>query len=135
MKTEIKIGVFGDRKGDKTKIRLRKLRSLLYADRPVCCACGCEMPRHRRGGLCEDCERESLKLGADICNKCGRMIANEAEYCDTCKSRERAYRRARSCFVYDGKIRKLVHKLKFGGKRYLAAFFAEAIADRYLDCD
>ena len=28
-----------------------------------------------------------------------------------------------------------MYRLKFGGRRYLAAFIAEAMVDRYLDCD
>lgn len=133
--TSIEIGVFGTRKGDRLKVLFRKLRSKLYLDGPVCSACGKELLSHIRGGLCPECEKTSVKLSTDICGKCGRALANEAEFCDTCIRNERAFVRARSCYVYEGAPKKFVYRLKFGGRRYLAAFIAEAMVDRYLDCD
>lgn len=133
--TSIEIGVFGTRKGDRLKVLFRKLRSKLYLDGPVCSACGKELLSHIRGGLCPECEKTSVKLCTDICGKCGRALANEAEFCDTCIRNERAFVRARSCYVYEGAPKKFVYRLKFGGRRYLAAFIAEAMVDRYLDCD
>ena len=133
--TSIEIGVFGTRKGDRLKVLFRKLRSKLYLDGPVCSACGKELLSHIRGGLCPECEKTSVKLGTDICGKCGRALANEAEFCDTCIRNERAFVMARSCYVYEGAPKKFVYRLKFGGRRYLAAFIAEAMVDRYLDCD
>lgn len=132
--TSIEIGVFGTRKGDRLKVLFRKWRSKLYLDGPVCSACGKELLAHIRGGLCPECEKTSVKLGTDICGKCGRVLANEAEFCDTCIRNERAFVRARSCYVYEGAPKKFVYRLKFGGRRYLAAFIAEAMVDRYLDC-
>ena len=132
--TSIEIGVFGTRKGDRLKVLFRKWRSKLYLDGPVCSACGKELLAHIRGGMCPECEKTSVKLGTDICDKCGRVLANEAEFCDTCISNERAFVRARSCYVYEGAPKKFVYRLKFGGRRYLAAFIAEAMVDRYLDC-
>ena len=133
--TSIEIGVFGTRKGDRFKVLFRKWRSKLYLDGPVCSACGKELLSHIRGGMCPECEKTSVKLGTDICGKCGRTLANEAEFCDTCIRNERAFVRARSCYVYEGAPKKFVYRLKFGGRRYLAAFIAEAMVDRYLDCD
>ena len=133
--TSIEIGVFGTRKGDRLKVLFRKWRSKLYLDGPVCSACGKELLAHIRGGMCPECEKTSVKLGTDICGKCGRVLANEAEFCDTCIRNERAFVRARSCYVYEGAPKKFVYRLKFGGRRYLAAFIAEAMVDRYLDCD
>ena len=133
--TSIEIGVFGTRKGDRLKVLFRKLRSKLYLDGPVCSACGKELLSHIRGGMCPECEKTSVKLSTDICGKCGRVLANEAEFCDTCIRNERAFVRARSCYVYEGAPKKFVYRLKFGGRRYLAAFIAEAMVDRYLDCD
>ena len=132
--TSIEIGVFGTRKGDRLKVLFRRLRGKLYLDGPVCSACGKELLSHIRGGLCPECEKTSVKLGTDICGKCGRVLANEAEFCDTCIRNERAFVRARSCYVYEGAPKKFVYRLKFGGRRYLAAFIAEAMVDRYLDC-
>lgn len=126
--------MFGTRKGDRLKVLFRKWRSKLYLDGPVCSACGKELLSHIRGGLCPECEKTSVKLGTDICGKCGRVLANEAEFCDTCIRSERAFVRARSCYVYEGAPKKFVYRLKFGGRRYLAAFIAEAMVDRYLDC-
>lgn len=132
--TSIEIGVFGTRKWDRLKVLFRKWRSKLYLDGPVCSACGKELLAHIRGGMCPECEKTSVKLGTDICGKCGRGLANEAEFCDTCIRNERAFVRARSCYVYEGAPKKFVYRLKFGGRRYLAAFIAEAMVDRYLDC-
>lgn len=129
-----KTGVFGTRRGDRAKILFRRLRGKLYVDGPLCAACGKELTAHIRGGLCPDCVKSAGKAETDICAKCGRALANEAEFCDTCIKRERAFDRARSCFVYEGESKRFVLKLKFGGARYLAAFIAEAMTDRYLDC-
>lgn len=84
-------------------------------------------------GLCERCSAELSKNNQHICNKCGRIQQNEADFCLTCQNFERHFDSARSPYVFEGAAQSLVHSLKFGNKKYYAPYMAKAMVDCYLD--
>lgn len=58
-----------------------------------------------------------------------------ANYCDYCQNHEYAFDIARAPFVYENEVVNLVHKLKYGGGKYLAEVMAEFMADEYYESD
>ena len=56
-----------------------------------------------------------------------------ADYCDYCQNHKYAFDFARAPFVYENEVVNLVHKLKYGGGKYLAEVMAEFMADEYYE--
>lgn len=120
-------------KKDKIKKFFAKLKSHIFVDKYNCINCDCELRKLSRTGLCEKCQTKLLLIGEDLCHRCGRILANEADYCLTCQNYTRNFDVARSCCVYEGLSQKLVHKLKFGGKKYFGQYLANIMVDKLLD--
>ena len=95
----------------------------LFAEDGLTCAC-CGKDLFSDGHFCEKClEDLPFNLGF-ICNKCGRAIGEDYPVCLECKAHMPAFDAARSAFLYEGEIVRLIRKFKTGAK-YLADAFAE----------
>lgn len=101
---------------------------MLYPQDIRCVVCGKELFEDNKYGICSGC---SLKANVRFCPKCGRAIASTEEYCENCKNEKHYFTLARAPFVYEGKAKKLVHRLKYGGAEYLASNIAYYLADEY----
>ncbi len=108
------------------------LSELVYPKGIKCVVCGDELPRTIRYCVCEKCE---LSFNTKFCSRCGRAMSNMASYCEVCKAHKHKFTMARAPFVYENEVVKLVHKLKFGGGKYLAEVMAEFMTDTYLEND
>lgn len=95
-----------------------ELLSMLF---PLHCV-HCGMPGTR---LCDACEQQLAPIGSNRCRCCGRPGRNETSNCDECRGRRFDFRSARSLYCYSGPARSLVHGLKYGGQRRMAALMAE----------
>lgn len=124
---------YGDRRCEKIAILLTSIAKTLFVDDCNCLLCGREILEKNRSGLCSACLAKLPLNDGEICGKCGRKLANEAEYCNTCQNNDRYFGVARSVCVYEDGAVALVHGLKFGGKRYFARYMANLMADKYLD--
>ncbi len=107
----------------------------IFVDKFSCISCDEELFEQDGSGLCDACKKQLIPIESLRCAKCGRAIANESEYCTTCMNNLRHFDYARECYVYDGLASKLVHGLKFGGKRYYSYYMAMPMIDKYLDED
>lgn len=107
----------------------------LFVDRHNCLLCDKELGHHFASGLCEKCNNNLIDASGNICNKCGRIQNNEADFCITCQNSKRYFDFARSSYVYVESAQKLVYGLKFGNKRYYAKYMARLMADTYLNCN
>ena len=67
-----------------------------------------------------------------ICLVCGTPILDEADYCNRCQQSEYMFLRNRAPLVYDGIAKDMVHKFKFGGKRYIAKTLGAMMTDEFL---
>ncbi|MGN0771592.1 MAG: ComF family protein [Christensenellales bacterium] len=111
----------------------RNVRQAIFVDKYNCINCGRELNGENRYGLCDECKGKIDFLYESVCHKCGREEKSEADYCITCQNYDRKFYRNRSVCVYDGVAKSLIHQFKFGGKKYLAEYFANMLADKYLD--
>lgn len=128
-----KYAPYGTKPLQKAEILLTRIAKTLFVDDCNCIICGEEKFGLGRSGICEECKAKMTVNDGEICRKCGRVLANEAEYCNTCQNNDRYFGVARSVYVYEGDAVKLVYGLKFGGKRYLAKYMAAEMIDKYLD--
>lgn len=124
---------YGEKRSEKAAIWLTRIAKTLFVDDCNCLLCGRELTEKHRSGLCPDCLAKLPLNDGEICGKCGRKLANEADYCNTCQNNDRYFNVARSVCVYEDGATVLVHGLKFGNKRYFAPYIANMMADKYLD--
>ena len=110
----------------------RLLSDLFYPNDLKCVVCDAELPKKTRYNVCDKCQ---LSYNVKFCQRCGRPIANMAEYCDYCKENKFSFEKARSAFVYEDEVRRLVHKLKYGNAKYLGGTMAQFMADVYYESD
>lgn len=111
---------------------LNVLSELFYPSGIKCVICGDDLPTENRYCVCKKCE---LTFNTKFCLRCGRAMKNMASYCDRCQNEEVAFDIARAPFVYEGEIKKLVYRLKYGGAKYLGKVLAEFMADTYFEAE
>ena len=107
-----------------------KLNEVFFPSGIKCLICGDDIPEGSRFPVCENC---APKRNLTFCLTCGRNMSVGSQYCTNCKSKEWSFRKARAPFVYDGEIRHLIHRLKYGGHKYLAQEIAVYLADAYFE--
>ncbi|MGN1052079.1 MAG: ComF family protein [Candidatus Scatosoma sp.] len=91
----------------------------------TCDCCGKEIFTYPKTRLCEDC-KSAMPVISRRCPKCGRAAPAEG-VCLECKDRMPLFAFALSAYVYGGKAASLINRMK-NGEKYLAYFFAEALA-------
>lgn len=108
---------------------LKTIKDLFFPSGIKCIFCDGEINKENRYCVCDNC---SPAFNVQYCLTCGKAIANQAVYCDDCMSGKRyAFKQARAPFVYDGQVRNVVKRLKYGGEKFLAAYMAEYMADSF----
>lgn len=92
---------------------------------PTCCA-GCG----RLGPLiCQDCYDLLPIIDSKICTKCGKPSNYLVEECRDCRKKHFFFSQSRSFGLYQGNLRELVRKLKYGNCRGLAEIFAHLLIE------
>jgi ComF family protein len=104
----------------------RALRSLLFPSH--CELCGVFIPSHLSSPVCPMCLDKVLLIAGPHCPSCGRTTFSPDKRCGLCGDQDFHFDRAHACVVYADEMKKLLHKLKFGKKRYLTPFFSEVMA-------
>ena len=75
-------------------------------------------------GFCRNCAKNIKLATGNICLRCGKLVAGNMEYCDTCQSRNHSFDKGRGIYVYTGNIKKAMYKFKYSNKRYYSRAFA-----------
>ena len=110
------------------------LLSVLVA--PACAVCDSPLDHPTRGPVCEACWRGVLPLTPPLCDGCGdplptwRTISLPLARCARCRRARRYVTRARAIGAYEGALRKIVHALKYDGRRSLAPSLAALMRQR-----
>ncbi len=97
----------------------------------TCDGCGAELFTYPQDRLCDACERSLEETGERSCPSCGRKTLADG-VCLLCKTKAPNFRGGCAPFVYDGETASLVNAMK-SGKRRLAAYFGERLAERLLE--
>jgi len=124
-------------KGDKIKAFLKKtwdkLLELIYPSGITCDCCKSELIAKTRYNLCAKCIENLPLIKGKKCLVCGCPINNEADYCLKCEGKIPSYEINRAPFSYEGIVKDMLLKLKFGGKRYFVNTLAPFMADCFLE--
>lgn len=105
----------------------------LFPDGVSCVCCNKELSANTRDNLCAECMEDVLSFSHHRCQVCGVEIKNEADYCTRCMNFDRFFEKNRSPLKYEGVGEKLIKKLKFGGKLYVAEELAKLMCDEYIN--
>ena len=92
---------------------------------PSCILCGA----YGQGPVCSGCWTHARPIDAPFCEKCGlpvglqdRKGVENPYLCYECRRGHWEFDIARGCFIFEGPVRDLVHKLKYNGHFVLAAW-------------
>lgn len=98
---------------------------LLYP--PVCA--GCDIQGFR---WCAACQDNINRLTEPICKVCGVPLQNDdAEICQNCLTNPPSFKGLRSYALFEGPIRRAIHKLKYRGEISLGFLLAEKLVTCY----
>lgn len=94
---------------------------------PRCAACGNGLSAPTLGPVCPECWRAVRPITPPVCEACGdplpswRAISLALDRCPRCRRSPGAIDRGRAIGEYDGALRAIIHALKYGGRRSVAA--------------
>ncbi len=110
------------------------LIELLFPKKFTCLACKKEI---KEGDiLCDECRKDFVMIKSDrACKRCGQEIFGEGDYCMDCKNKDVEFERNYAVFAYKGGVRRIIHRLKFGGGKYLVDFLGECLERKYKDIE
>ena len=79
--------------------------------------------------LCEKCAGTLPWTGNSTCMRCGRPLKDDQEeYCEDCAVNKHEFVRGKSIFVYEGRLRESVLRMKFHNRRVYIPFYTAAMA-------
>jgi ComF family protein len=108
--------------GEKLKNIFEGLLELIYPTH--CASCG------RFGQLiCQDCLDSLPLIEPKFCLKCGKPSYYLVSECRDCRNKRFVFFESRSLGLYEGNLRELVHKFKYGNCRGLAEIFADLLVE------
>lgn len=110
---------------------INEIIQLLYPDDIKCIVCGREIHPNRYG-LCSECK---LDINVNYCIRCGRHKVGMGDHCDECSQTPVYFYEARSAVNYDTVAKDVVHRLKYGGARYLVKPITQFMLDVLLLSD
>jgi ComF family protein len=97
---------------------------------PTCAACDAPLEEPTHGPVCRACWSGIAQFTPPLCDRCGdplpswRVISRAAALCPRCRRRSSSLTCSRAIGPYDGALRAIVHALKYGGRRTVAAKLA-----------
>jgi ComF family protein len=103
---------------------------------PSCAACGSLLDHPTRGPVCAGCWSSILPLTPPLCDRCGdplpswRVVSRPLALCPRCRRAASDVSSARAIGAYDGRLRSIVHALKYEGRRSLARPLAALMRQR-----
>ena len=104
----------------------QELTDLLYP--PRCPLCQKILLREEKP-ICPDCRGELPWIREPRCKKCGRPLEDDrTELCERCMRQTHFYRQGQCTFVYTGKLRDSLLRMKYENHREYIPFFAQAMA-------
>ncbi|MBI2833375.1 MAG: ComF family protein [Acidobacteria bacterium] len=106
---------------------------------PACASCARPLDEPTRGPVCSACWGSISPITPPLCDRCGdalpswRVISQDRGACARCRRSRPAIDRARALGRYDGALREIIHALKYGRRRTIAAPLGSLMARRCED--
>ena len=111
------------------------LVKLIFPNHIKCIFCGDELNQNSYNDTCENCMK-FLPHILHYCERCGLpQLEGDTGVCMGCKLNNFEFVKARSVFVYENQIVKLIHGFKYSGKKYLYKPIAKYMAEYFATLD
>lgn len=109
---------------------LDRFLGLIYPKR--CLLCDEVLPYDTVSGLCKSCKDNVMVLTMCICKKCGKPhIDPNDDICYDCNKKEHFFRQGRSMWIYEGAVKKAIHKYKYHHRKAQGKGFAQELEKFY----
>jgi ComF family protein len=112
---------------------------------PPCASCGATLAQPLDGAVCDLCWASIHRITPPVCDRCGDPLPSSfaslvsGERCRPCGATAHAVDRSRAIGAYEGRLRAIIHALKYDGRRsiapHLALMLRSAGADLLIDAD
>ena len=99
---------------------------------PRCQACQADLHLSNMMGICASCEARIRWIASPHCQTCGRTLTYTTEgRCELCRSSGETFHfdRAYACAAYEGPLRDILRRYKFGRKKALERFIGSRLVD------
>ncbi len=107
-----------------------KIANIFFPKNLKCIFCGRDIPDFDNKPFCLQCEKADFFNNASSrCKRCDIPFLGVGEYCSFCKNQNRNFDRAFCPFLYQGKAKSVVVKLKGFNAKYLAMSMAKLMAE------
>ncbi len=103
---------------------LSLIKNSMFEESWTCNICGDELFEEDKTNVCKKCREKLPYIDGPTCEICNERIEEGNRICDFCKQHKKNFDKAYAVFDYDKDIKKLVHKFKFKGAKYLAESLA-----------
>jgi ComF family protein len=93
---------------------------------PPCAACGDTLARPLDGAVCDRCWSDIHRITPPLCDRCGDPLPSslvgrlDGGRCHLCRIAVGAVDRSRAVGAYEGRLRDIIHALKYDGRRSIA---------------
>lgn len=104
---------------------------LAFVYPPYCLVCGSPLKMDEKL-VCEPCWDEVERAEQPFCTKCGSSLKNPSQPCPSCKDEGYNFSAVRVATGFNETVQKIIHSLKYRGKRSLAKRLGVILANRTL---
>ncbi|WP_058485998.1 ComF family protein [Defluviitalea phaphyphila] len=99
---------------------------------PKCIFCNTIIPIQKEKGICDDCKKSLPFIKEKVCQKCGKPIDNieERNTCFDCIKYPPIYDKGWALLVYEGIVRDMIYRFKYGGHKEYAVYLGVLMANK-----
>ncbi|NLK21800.1 MAG: ComF family protein [Epulopiscium sp.] len=97
---------------------------------PRCIFCKDIIPIQKEKGICEECKKNLSFVEGKTCQRCGKPIEKKRDTCLDCIKYPPEYEKGWAVFVYEGLIRDMMYRFKYGGYKEYARYLGHLMADK-----
>jgi len=106
------------------KTLFRDLLDFIYP--PFCGICGSRLIGGEKN-ICRPCWQSLTVIQAPFCRRCGLPLDSTASLCRVCRSRQRVFSFARSWGLFEERLQRIIHLLKYRQRKSLAGPLARML--------
>lgn len=123
--------VFGKCAGVFVKL-YQKACNVFFPSNIKCIICGDDLKQKQDIEVCDKCAcKLHFITESECCSRCGAVLSGQGQYCLNCKNGDCEFDIARSVFIYENEVKKLISGLKYNNKPYLSRTLSNYLANLY----
>jgi len=106
------------------------LLDLIYP--PRCIFCEDIIPIEEERAICKNCKNIISFVKGKVCQKCGKLLEDDMskDVCIDCIKNTQYYDKGLALFVYEGLVRDMIYRFKYGGHKEYAKYLGEFLSEK-----